>query len=167
MASTSFRDSMNSLGWSRREQPANTNRETPLLGSLSKYNPFNAQGNVRLPTTEGEGPGAPLPARSRREEEEGWFARKSTTSSCPSLHAPHHCYYCARISARTEHAAAAQYSFLDMFASCIRQTWGRMSSVSASYTQRQPGLGHAKQQQQQLWQQPHAPRHCSQLAAAC
>ncbi|KAF2171384.1 hypothetical protein M409DRAFT_63687 [Zasmidium cellare ATCC 36951] len=74
MASTSFRDSINSLGWARREQPANTNRETPLLGSLSKYNPFNTQGNVRLPTTEGEAPGAPLPARTRREEEEGWFA---------------------------------------------------------------------------------------------
>jgi len=34
---------------------------------------------VQLPTHEGEGPGAPLPARTRREEEEGWFARKSET----------------------------------------------------------------------------------------
>jgi len=68
---------MNSLGWSRREQPANTNKQNPLLGSLQKYNPFGGEGNVRLPTTEGEAPGAPIPARSRREEEEGWFARKS------------------------------------------------------------------------------------------
>ena len=74
MASTSFRDSMSSLGWSRREQPANTNKQTPLLGTLQKYNPFSNEGNVRLPTTEGEAPGAPLPARTRREEEEGWFA---------------------------------------------------------------------------------------------
>ncbi|RMY50190.1 hypothetical protein D0865_07051 [Hortaea werneckii] len=74
MASSTFRDSMNSLGWSRREQPANTNKQNPLLGSLQKYNPFGGEGNVRLPTAEGEAPGAPLPARSRREEEEGWFA---------------------------------------------------------------------------------------------
>lgn len=65
---------MNSLGWSRREQPANTNKQNPLLGSLQRYNPFGGEGNVQLPTTEGEAPGAPLPARSRREEEEGWFA---------------------------------------------------------------------------------------------
>lgn len=65
---------MNSLGWSRREQPANTNKQSPLLGTFSKLNPFSSEGNVRLPTTEGEGPGAPLPARTRREEEEGWFA---------------------------------------------------------------------------------------------
>lgn len=77
---------MNSLGWSRREQPANTNKQTPLLGSLSKLNPFSSEGNVRLPTTEGEGPGAPLPARTRREEEEGWFARKSATSSIHQHH---------------------------------------------------------------------------------
>ncbi|KAK3634495.1 Protein transport protein sft2 [Elasticomyces elasticus] len=74
MASSSFRDSMNSLGWSRRDEPVNTNKQTPLLGRLQKLNPFGDQGFVRLPTTEGEGPGAPLPARTRKEEEEGWFA---------------------------------------------------------------------------------------------
>ncbi|CAD0057036.1 unnamed protein product, partial [Aureobasidium pullulans] len=31
-------------------------------------------GYVRLPLYENEAPGAPLPARTRREEEEGWFA---------------------------------------------------------------------------------------------
>lgn len=76
MASASFRDRMNDLGWSRREQPANTSRPKSILGTLSKLNPFSGEGYVRLPTTEGEGPGAPLPARTRREEEEGWFARK-------------------------------------------------------------------------------------------
>ncbi|KXS98046.1 hypothetical protein AC578_8785 [Pseudocercospora eumusae] len=80
MASSSFRDSMNSLGWSRREQTANTNPQNPLLGTLSKLNPFSGEGYVRLPTTEGEGPGAPLPARTRREEEEGWFALRHLVS---------------------------------------------------------------------------------------
>lgn len=81
MASSSFRDSMNSLGWSRHEQTANTNPQNPLLGTLSKLNPFSGEGYVRLPTTEGEGPGAPLPARTRREEDEGWFARKFAPST--------------------------------------------------------------------------------------
>ncbi|KAL2353931.1 Got1/Sft2-like family-domain-containing protein [Cryomyces antarcticus] len=74
MASTSFRDSMNSLGWSRRDAdiPANTSSSTPILGRLQSLNPFGDGGYVRLPTH--EGPGAPLPAPSRREEEEGWFA---------------------------------------------------------------------------------------------
>lgn len=72
---------MNDLGWSRRDQPVNTQRQSGLLGTLSQYNPFGGESYVQLPTTEGEGPGAPLPARNRREEEEGWFARKSETSS--------------------------------------------------------------------------------------
>lgn len=85
MASSSFRDSMNSLGWSRREQSAATTTTTTtttkpsgVYGTLQKLNPFNSEGYVRLPVheNEGEGPGAPLPARSRREEEEGFFARK-------------------------------------------------------------------------------------------
>lgn len=70
MASQNFRDSMNSLGWSRREPdiPVST-AQTPLW---SRLNPFGGGGYVRLPTH--EGPGAPLPAPTRREEEEGWFA---------------------------------------------------------------------------------------------
>lgn len=67
---------MNSLGWARREEPANTSQPSGFYGTLQKLNPFG-EGNVRLPTHEGEAPGAPLPARTRREEEEGWFARKS------------------------------------------------------------------------------------------
>jgi hypothetical protein len=46
-----------------------------LLGRLQNMNPFGSGGYVRLPTS--ENPGAPLPAPTRREEEEGWFARKS------------------------------------------------------------------------------------------
>ncbi|KAI4139031.1 MAG: hypothetical protein L6R39_006493 [Caloplaca ligustica] len=74
MASASFRDSLSSMGWSRRdaEGPANTSSSTPILSKLQSLNPFGDSGYVRLPTQ--EGPGAPLPAASRREEEEGWFA---------------------------------------------------------------------------------------------
>ncbi|OWY55795.1 SFT2-like protein [Alternaria alternata] len=74
MASASFRDSMNSLGWSRREEPAPINTAPPsFLGRIQNLNPFGEGGYVRLPITE-TNPGAPLPAPSRREEEEGWFA---------------------------------------------------------------------------------------------
>ncbi len=69
---------MNNLGWSRRGQPATTSKPSGVYGTLQKLNPFGSEGYVRLPTAENEeGPGAPLPARTRREEEEGWFARKS------------------------------------------------------------------------------------------
>lgn len=65
---------MNSLGWSRRaeDEPVNTTQQSGLLSSIKSLNPFGDRGYVRLPTTEGSG--APLPAPSRREEEEGWFA---------------------------------------------------------------------------------------------
>ncbi|KAF7503375.1 hypothetical protein GJ744_003939 [Endocarpon pusillum] len=74
MASSTFRNSMSSLGWSRRETelPASTNSTTPILSKLSSWNLFGRSGYVQLPTH--EAPGAPLPAPSRREEEEGWFA---------------------------------------------------------------------------------------------
>ncbi|KAL2832060.1 Got1/Sft2-like family-domain-containing protein [Aspergillus cavernicola] len=75
MASNNFRDSVNSLGWSRREAdiPASTNSSTPFLSRLQSINPFGqGEGYLQLPTH--EGPGAPLPAASRREEEEGFFA---------------------------------------------------------------------------------------------
>lgn len=68
---------MNSLGWSRRadDEPVNTSQQTGLLSSIKSLNPFGDSGYVRLPTTEGAG--APLPAPSRREEEEGWLACES------------------------------------------------------------------------------------------
>ena len=70
---------MNSLGWSRRdpEVPVNTAQQTGLLSSIKSLNPFGDGGYVRLPTTEGAG--APLPARTRREEEDAWFACESTS----------------------------------------------------------------------------------------
>jgi hypothetical protein len=70
---------MNSLGWSRRDSdvPVNTAQQTGgLLSSIKSLNPFGDGGYVRLPTTEGAG--APLPARTRREEDEAWFACEST-----------------------------------------------------------------------------------------
>ncbi|KAI3392155.1 hypothetical protein diail_6133 [Diaporthe ilicicola] len=74
MASASFRDQMNALGWSRRgqDEPVNTSQQSGFLTSIKSLNPFGDRGYVRLPTTEGAG--APLPAASRREEEEAWFA---------------------------------------------------------------------------------------------
>lgn len=85
MASTSFRDSVNSLGWTRRDPdlPVRTNENSTFLSRLQSYNPFGqGQGYVQLPTH--EGPGAPLPAASRREEEDSLFACK-----CPPFSAPH------------------------------------------------------------------------------
>ncbi|KAF1937058.1 SFT2-domain-containing protein [Clathrospora elynae] len=74
MASASFRDSMSSLGWSRRDADVPVNTSSPsFLGRIQNLNPFGEGGYVRLPITE-TNPGAPLPAPTRREEEEGWFA---------------------------------------------------------------------------------------------
>ncbi|KAH9870825.1 hypothetical protein IAQ61_006304 [Plenodomus lingam] len=81
MASASFRDSMGSLGWSRREADVPVNTSSPsVLSRLQNLNPFGTGGYVSLPITE-TNPGAPLPAPTRREEEEAWFARKSTIST--------------------------------------------------------------------------------------
>ena len=79
MASNSFRDSVNSLGWSRRDPdlPVRTNNSaasTPFLSRLQSWNPFGGEGYVQLPTH--EAPGAPLPAANRREEEDTFFACK-------------------------------------------------------------------------------------------
>ncbi|GJC86895.1 hypothetical protein ColLi_09733 [Colletotrichum liriopes] len=78
MASTSFRDSMNSLGWSRRDQdvPVNTAQQSGLMSSIKSLNPFQNNSYIQLPTTEGAG--APLPAANRREEEEGFATRESS-----------------------------------------------------------------------------------------
>jgi len=61
------------MGWSRRDVdiPVNTSAQNPILSKLQSLNPFGNSGYVSLPTQE---PGAPLPAPSRREEDEGIFA---------------------------------------------------------------------------------------------
>ena len=78
MASQSLRESFNSLGWSRRDaEPATTApQQTGLLNSIRSMNPFQRSGYVSLPTHENQG--APLPAPTRQEEEEGWFVRESS-----------------------------------------------------------------------------------------
>lgn len=83
MTSDAFRNSMNSLGWSRRDPdlPVTTSASTPLFSKIQSYNPFGRGGYVRLPTHEAP-PGAPLPAPSRRAEEEGYFARKLSCLQC-------------------------------------------------------------------------------------
>ncbi|KAL2011700.1 hypothetical protein VTN00DRAFT_4418 [Thermoascus crustaceus] len=74
MASSSFRDSINSLGWSRREPDYSTraSSSTPFLSKLQSLNLFGREGYVQLPTH--ESPGAPLPAPTRRDEEDSFFA---------------------------------------------------------------------------------------------
>lgn len=83
MASSSLRESFNSLGWSRRnDEPVSTApQQTGILSSIRNLNPFQDSGYVQLPTA--EAPGAPLPAPTRREEEEGWFVRKSIRATSP------------------------------------------------------------------------------------
>ncbi|KAL2756160.1 hypothetical protein ACRALDRAFT_1076520 [Sodiomyces alcalophilus JCM 7366] len=73
MASPSFRESISSLGWSRRDEvePVTTTPQGGLLSSIQSLNPFRDSGYLQLPTTESSA--APLPAPSRREEEEGWL----------------------------------------------------------------------------------------------
>lgn len=80
MASSSFLDSINSLGWSRRaaDEPVTTGQRGGLLSSIRSLNPFGNGGYVQLPVTEGAG--APLPAPSRREEEEGWLVCESSVN---------------------------------------------------------------------------------------
>ncbi|RII14867.1 hypothetical protein CUC08_Gglean003789 [Alternaria sp. MG1] len=125
MASASFRDSMNSLGWSRREEPAPVNTAPPsFLGRIQNLNPFGEGGYVRLPITE-TNPGAPLPAPSRREEEEGWFACKSTSSI--HVHLP----YASR-SLLASPLCFAVYPTAPPYTICLRTTrlqlWRVMSS---------------------------------------
>lgn len=79
MTSTSFRDSVNALGWSRRDPDTTANTggtassSTSFLSSLRSLNPFgDGEGYLRLPSY--ESPGAPLPAANRRDEEESFFA---------------------------------------------------------------------------------------------
>ncbi|KLJ09154.1 hypothetical protein EMPG_15426 [Blastomyces silverae] len=75
MASASFRDSMNSMGWARREPDTpSTNRTTSnsVFSSLQSLNPFADRGYVQLPAQDDSA--APLPAPTRREEDETWFS---------------------------------------------------------------------------------------------
>ncbi len=76
MASNSFRDSINNLGWSRRnaDLPVNTSQQGGFFTSLQSLNPFGDRGYVQLPTTESQG----APAPSRQQDEDSWFTRESS-----------------------------------------------------------------------------------------
>src|SRR5947207_6664045 len=83
MTSRTFRESMNSLGWSRREPDTldGTNPSSrPILSKLKSLNPFGSGGYVQLPAQDVSA--APLPAPTRREEEESWFACESRGFPC-------------------------------------------------------------------------------------
>ncbi|KAF3909912.1 hypothetical protein ABW21_db0209913 [Orbilia brochopaga] len=67
-AESQFRSQWTS--WSRRDEPVRTSRNTGLLSTISSYNPFGGDGYVRLPTSNVD---AQLPARTREEEEAGYF----------------------------------------------------------------------------------------------
>ena len=74
MASASFRDSMNTLSWSRKTtdaQPSTSQSSNSVFSRLQSLNPFGGDGHIQLPAQDNSG--APLPASSRREEEEGWL----------------------------------------------------------------------------------------------
>ncbi|RPA99301.1 SFT2-domain-containing protein [Choiromyces venosus 120613-1] len=73
MAAESFRAQMNSMGWSRRDEPVNTSASSPFMNKLSSLNPFGNGGYVRLPTSNSEPP-PQLPAQTRQEEDAGWLA---------------------------------------------------------------------------------------------
>ncbi|KAI5855691.1 Got1/Sft2-like family-domain-containing protein [Tricharina praecox] len=76
MAADAFRSQMNSLGWSRREEPAvTTSASSPFLSRIQSMNPFasGSSGYVRLPTSYSDPP-PQLPARTRQEEDEAFFA---------------------------------------------------------------------------------------------
>ncbi|KAL1835875.1 hypothetical protein VTJ49DRAFT_5956 [Mycothermus thermophilus] len=77
MASSSFRESINSLGWSRRPNPdypvTTAPQQTGLFTKLQSLNPFGGdRGYVQLPTTENQVPPPPT-----RQDEEGWFTYRT------------------------------------------------------------------------------------------
>ena len=80
MAESEFRSQWTS--WSRRPE-ASTSTSTaptnPLLSKISSLNPFGSNGYIRLPTTNQE---AQLPARTREEEDAGWFASELHALFC-------------------------------------------------------------------------------------
>jgi hypothetical protein len=79
MASYTFRESINALGWGRREPPnsahaARRGDSNGFIANLRSSLPFRSymgDGYTRLPTIEGQGPS--ISATTREEGEEGWL----------------------------------------------------------------------------------------------
>jgi hypothetical protein len=71
-AETTFRNSLNSIGWSRRTTDPDATTAKPSF--LQRINPFSGQsGYIRLPTSTQDLP-AQLPAQSAQQESGAWFA---------------------------------------------------------------------------------------------
>jgi len=68
---STFRNSLNNIGWSRRTADPDVTTAQPSL--LQRINPFNTSGYIRLPTTQQDLP-AQLPAASAQQENAAWFA---------------------------------------------------------------------------------------------
>jgi hypothetical protein len=70
---STFRNSLNSIGWSRR--PADPDITTAQPSFLQRINPFSGSsgGYIRLPTTQQDLP-AQLPAQTPQQENAAWFA---------------------------------------------------------------------------------------------
>ena len=123
MTSTSFRDSTNSLGWSRRDpdlpvRTSNSSSTTPFLSRLQSFNPFGgSEGYVQLPTQE-------VPAETRRDEqdEEGWFACESRDfpylfyDNCFGFHGPSNPRQLVPASVWT---LCTHISAVELFATCF------------------------------------------------
>ena len=68
---SAFRNSLNSIGWSRRTADPDLSTAQPSF--LERINPFRQSGYIRLPTSQQDLP-AQLPAPTARQENAAWFA---------------------------------------------------------------------------------------------
>ena len=68
---SAFRNSLNSIGWSRRSADPDLTTAQPSF--LQRLNPFSRQGYIRLPTSTQDLP-AQLPAQTPQQENAAWFA---------------------------------------------------------------------------------------------
>lgn len=68
---SSFRSSLNNIGWSRRTADPDLSTAQPSF--LQRINPFGQSGYIRLPTSSQDLP-AQLPAQSAQQENAAWFA---------------------------------------------------------------------------------------------
>jgi hypothetical protein len=72
---STFRSSLNNLGWSRRQPAPDPDLTTTAPSFLQRINPFagSGRGYIRLPTSQQDLP-AQLPAATPAQENAAWFA---------------------------------------------------------------------------------------------
>jgi Got1/Sft2-like family len=72
---STFRNSLNNLGWSRRQPASDSDLSTAAPSFLQRINPFAGAGRgyIRLPTSQQDLP-AQLPAATPAQENAAWFA---------------------------------------------------------------------------------------------